>query len=92
MAIEVNPPRRMEQHDKIRMRAAAMKVRKLIPGPLGEIVAHEILTWEEFGYRLGQGSVVLAAVNEIMKTPLPPGPAPEDSYRKLMKSAVGYGG
>lgn len=55
----------------IRYRAAAHKVRKLLPGPLGDIVAGEILTFEEFGYRLGNGSVVRAAVEEIMKTPLP---------------------
>lgn len=96
MGSGTNPPRLMEQHSKIRLRAAAMKVRKLLPGPLGELVARELMIWEEFGYRLGSGSVVLGAIDQIMKTPLPeesPNPHPDSKLareRAAATSAVGY--
>ena len=43
----------MDHHEKMRLRAAAFRVTRLYPGPVGELLSRELLTWEEFGYRLG---------------------------------------
>jgi hypothetical protein len=66
-------PTPMDHHEKMRVRAAAFRATRLYPGPVGELVSRELLTWEEFGYRLGHGNRALinAAVDHILKTPLP---------------------
>ena len=46
----------MDHHEKARLRAAAFRVTRLYPGPVGELLSRELLTWEEFGYRLGGGT------------------------------------
>lgn len=58
---------RMTQQDKMRLRAAAFRATKLYPGPIGSLVSREILSWEEFGIRLGPDSLVAAAVDQILK-------------------------
>ena len=70
----INPPRRMEANEKLRLRSAAHKALKLYPGPVGELISREILVWEDFGYRIGGGgghALIGAVVDHIMKTPLP---------------------
>jgi len=76
----------MEHSEKMRMRAAAFRVTRLLPGPLGELLAREILTWEEFGYRLSGSGLILRAVDEILKAPLPAAPR-----NVAGNGAVGYG-
>ena len=39
----------MDHHEKMRLRAAAFSVTRLYPGPVGEVLSRELLTWEEFG-------------------------------------------
>lgn len=85
----MNPPARMEMSDKSRLRAAAFRVTRLYPGVVGELLSREILTWEEFGFRLGGSGLMLRLVDHILKTPLPPH---ETSVRSATQSAVGYGG
>jgi hypothetical protein len=53
---DINPPVPMDHHEKMRIRAAAFRVTRLYPGPAGEMLSRELLTWEEFGYRLGANS------------------------------------
>ena len=82
----MTPPVRMEHHEKMRMRAAAFRALKLFPGPIGELLSREILTWEEFGYRFGSSSLIWAAVDRILKMPSP-SPVQDSNH---LKSAVGY--
>jgi hypothetical protein len=58
---------RMSREDKMRLRAAAFRVTRLYPGPIGALVAREILAWEEFGFKLGSDSIIAAAVDQILK-------------------------
>lgn len=62
------PPWPMDHHDKMRLRAAAFRAARLYPGPAGEVLSRELLTWEEFGYRLSNGGSVMRLVDHIMKT------------------------
>jgi hypothetical protein len=58
----------MQYPEKARFRAAAHRVRTAIPGPIGECVARELLTIEEFGWMLGAesfGTKLLLAVEEL---------------------------
>jgi hypothetical protein len=87
----MTPPVRMEMSDKSRFRAAAFRVTRLYPGPVGELLSREILTWEEFGYRLGGSGLMLKLVDYVLKTPLPPHET-STSVRPATQSAVGYGG
>jgi hypothetical protein len=45
-------------------------VTRLYPGPVGELVSRELLTWEEFGYRLGGGQLIMRLVDHVLTTPL----------------------
>ena len=65
----------MDHHEKMRLRAAAFRATRLYPGPVGELVSRELLTWEEFGYRLGGGQLVMRLVDQVLKAPLAQGDA-----------------
>lgn len=65
----------MDPREKMRMRAAAFRVTRLYPGPAGELLSREILTWEEFGYRLGGGQAVMRLVDHVMKAAIVDGAA-----------------
>jgi hypothetical protein len=60
----------MDHHEKMRLRAAAFRVTRLYPGPVGELLSRELLTWEEFGYRLGGSQLIMRLVDDVLKTPL----------------------
>jgi hypothetical protein len=64
-------PAPMDHHEKMRLRAAAFRATRLYPGPVGELVSRELLTWEEFGYRLGGEQLVMRLVDHVLKTPIP---------------------
>lgn len=61
----------MDQHEKMRLRAAAFRAPRIYPGPAGRVLAMEILAWEEFGYRLGNASLIHELVDYILKAELP---------------------
>jgi hypothetical protein len=66
----------MPHTERTRYRTAASRVKAAIPGPIGELVARELMTIEEFGWSLGaqsQGLRLLRAVEEL--TPAPPATA-----------------
>ena len=65
----------MDHHEKMRLRAAAFRVTRLYPGPVGELLSRELLTWEEFGYRLGANQLIMRLVDDVLKTPLAQGDA-----------------
>jgi hypothetical protein len=56
----------MDHHERMRLRAAAFRATKVYPGPVGELLSRELLSWEEFGYRLGSRGLVMGIVDEIM--------------------------
>ncbi|WP_172457598.1 hypothetical protein [Pseudonocardia sp. N23] len=60
----------MDHHEKMRLRAAAFRATRLYPGPVGEMISKELLTWEEFGYRLGGAQLISRLVDHVLKTPL----------------------
>lgn len=62
----------MEHQEKMRLRAAAFRATRLYPGPVGELVARELLTWEEFGYRLGGNQLVMRLVDHVLQAPIAP--------------------
>ena len=49
---------------RARCREAAHRARNAYPGPLGELVARELTSYAEFGYRFGDGLIprLVAAV------------------------------
>jgi len=59
----------MGHHETMRMRAAAIRATRLYPGPVGELLSRELLTWEEFGYRLGGHSLITQLVDQLL-TPI----------------------
>ena len=71
----------MDHHEKMRLRAAAFRVTRLYPGPVGEVLSRELLTWEEFGYRLGGSQLVMRLVDHVLKTPLGQGKPPPSVQR-----------
>lgn len=75
-------PTPMDHHEKMRLRAAAFRVTRLYPGPVGEMLSREILTWEEFGYRLGGSQLVMRLVDFVLKAQMPD-PAPTASETQV---------
>jgi hypothetical protein len=68
---------RMQYPEKSLYRTAASRARTLYPGPVGELVARELLTIEEFGWTLGAGSLgtkLVAAINEAWRAANPTDP------------------
>jgi len=63
-------PVSMNHNEKMQLRAAAFRVTRLYPGPVGELVSRELLTWEEFGYRLGGHRLIMRLVDHVLTTPL----------------------
>ena len=63
----------MDHHEKMRLRAAAFRVTRLYPGPVGELLSRELLTWEEFGYRLGGSQHVMPLEDHVLKAQLAQG-------------------
>lgn len=61
----------MDHHEKARLRAAAFRATRLYPGPVGELLSHELLAWEGFGYRLGGGQLIMRLVDHVLKAPMP---------------------
>jgi hypothetical protein len=64
-------PAPMDHDEKMRLRAAAFRATRLYPGPVGELLSRELLTWEEFGYRLGGEQLVMRLVDHVLEAPIP---------------------
>jgi hypothetical protein len=60
----------MDHPQKMRMRDAAVQATCLYPGPAGEMLVRELLTWEEFGYRLGGHQLIMRLVDHLLTTPV----------------------
>ena len=61
----------MDHHEKMRLRAAAFRATRVYPGPVGELITRELMSWEEFGYRLGGDKMIMRLVHELLVTPPP---------------------
>lgn len=64
-------PLPLASREKVRLRAAALRVTRLYPGPVGELLSMELLSWEDFGYRLGGAQLVMRLVEHVLGAPLP---------------------
>jgi hypothetical protein len=60
----------MDHHERMRLRAAAFRAIRAYPGPVGELLSRELLSWEEFGYRLGSQGMIMGIVDAVMKAQL----------------------
>jgi hypothetical protein len=70
-AVPTAAPERMDHHVRMKVRAAAFRATRVYPGAVGELLSRELLGWEEMGIRLGSKSLIMRAVDEIMKAELP---------------------
>lgn len=57
---------RIEPHEKLRLLTAAYHAKKKYPGPVGELIAREIESWADFGYRFDNSALVPRVVKEVM--------------------------
>jgi hypothetical protein len=60
----------MDHQERMRLRAAAFRAIRAYPGPVGELLSRELLSWEEFGYRLGSRGMIMGIVDAVMKVQL----------------------
>lgn len=75
-ATALHPP--LAPHERARIRAAAARAKQLYPAPVARLIERELLTWEEFGYRLDMHGQVAALVHHISTAaePTPTATAP----------------
>lgn len=60
------PLPRMDGHERSRLRCAADQAKRVYPGPVGDLISRELLTWEDFGYRLGGRRPVADLVRHVL--------------------------
>jgi hypothetical protein len=81
LASEASRPPRLGTELNKRVLDAALRARRIYPGPVGELLCAELLSWQDFGYRLGGGSLVMRVVADIAATPEPDHPRPSPRHR-----------
>jgi hypothetical protein len=59
----------MPPHEARRFRAAAVRARRVYPGPIGELVYRELDAYAEFGHRLGGDGLILRIAAAVLATP-----------------------
>ena len=59
----------MDHRSRTRLRAAAFRARLVYPGPVGELIARELLSWDEFGHLLGGNRMIMRLVGHVLWTP-----------------------
>jgi hypothetical protein len=64
-------PDRMLYPERIRIRNAAHRAKRLYPGPVGELLFRELLMWEEFGYRFGGTALAEQLCDHVLRMPMP---------------------
>jgi hypothetical protein len=67
--------RRMDLHEIARLRAAAEHARRVLPGPLGELAARELLAHAELGYFGAPDALVPQLARQVLALPAPSLPA-----------------
>lgn len=71
-ASEAEHAPRMGHPDKIRLRHAARRAKRIYPGAVGQLIAREFMAHEELSAVLRADGIITRAVDEILATPLPP--------------------
>lgn len=61
----------LQQHERSRMRTAAVHARRLYPGALGELVARELTAYADFGYRFTGDALIPRLASEILAKVVP---------------------
>jgi len=61
----------MPPQERGRARAAATHARRAFPGVIGDVLYQEIMSWEEFGWRLDRSSTVRRLIEAVLATPVP---------------------
>jgi hypothetical protein len=59
----------MDHVERQRIRTAAFRATRVYPGPVGELICSEVMAWEEWGYKLGSRSRIMALVEHVESTP-----------------------
>ena len=59
----------MDQHERMRILGGRRARDPPLSGLVGDLVARELLTWEEFGHRLGSAGPIMQLVDAVMKQP-----------------------
>ena len=59
----------MDHRSRTQLRAAAFRARLVYPGPAGELLARELLSWDEFGHRLGGNRMIMKVVGHVLWAP-----------------------
>lgn len=57
--------------EKTNLRNAAHWAKQVYPGPVGDLISQELLSWEDLGYRFGGDSSVARLVDHVLKQPRP---------------------
>lgn len=65
MASEGGLPYAMMGNERLKIRTSAYLAQKLYPGPVGELIFRELMIWEDFGYRFGNGGLIDRLVKHI---------------------------
>lgn len=73
--VQESPPVPMSHHEKSRLRAAAFHAKKVYPGPVGELISGELLSWEDFGYVLSGPGMIRRLVDHVLAQKAPEVPA-----------------
>jgi hypothetical protein len=60
-------------HESARIRAAALHARRVMPGPLGELVYRELSAYAEFGHRFTADALIPRLTTEILAVRTPKG-------------------
>ena len=58
----------MDHRSRTRLRAAAFPAPR-VPGPVGELIARELLSWDEFGHRVGGNRMIMTLIEHVLRTP-----------------------
>lgn len=64
--LDTGPVERTEAADRVRLREAAARAAQVYPGPVGELLSRELISWEQFGYRLGSRTTIMQIVDQIL--------------------------
>jgi hypothetical protein len=85
----INPPPHMTVEERMRVRLAAHRIQRMLPGPIGEHLADQLLFWEDCAYRFeakAKAAKLIAAIEEFEVVYA--GPAREQSGRDLLHDQI----
>lgn len=63
---------KLDHRERMRLRAAAFAAPRVYPGPVGELLARELMSWEEFGYQLGGHALISRVATHLLSVPTAP--------------------